>query len=467
MMRIHFLGAAGNVTGSRYWLDAPDGQCLVDCGLVQERALQTRNWDPFPVPPASLQAVLLTHAHLDHCGYLPRLVRDGFKGRIFCTAPTAELARLVLLDSARLQTEDAAFKRKRHVREGRKGPYPEEPLYQVADVEATVTRFQTVDYHQPVPVGPGMKATFFDAGHILGSALIRIDCALQGHPRRLLFSGDIGRQGRPLLENPELASVADYIQIESTYGDRLHDDTKPIPERLAAEIRATYHRGGILLMPSFAIERAQEILYHLRELFESGAIPRMKVFLDSPMAIEATGVFRRHVDLLDTAAQALFREGRSPFDFRELHYIRTSDESKALNQLREPAIIIAGAGMCTGGRIKHHLLNHIGKPTTTVLFIGYQSVGTLGRIIQDGAPEVRIHGQMCPVRAHIETIHGFSGHADRAELLRWIAGLPQAPRGVFVTHGEPESAQSFAEYLRQETGWPVTVPAYGDVVELD
>ena len=466
-MRIHFLGAAGNVTGSRYWLDAPDCQCLVDCGLVQERALQARNWDPFPVPPASLQAVLLTHAHLDHCGYLPRLVKEGFNGRIFCTAPTAEIARLVLLDSARLQTEDAAFKRKRHAREGRQGPYPEEPLYQVADVEATVARFQTVDYRRPVSVGRGIEATFFDAGHILGSSLIRIDCPGRDRPRRLLFSGDIGRRDRPLLEDPDRASSADYIQIESTYGDRLHDDTKPIPERLAEEIRATHARGGILLMPSFAVERAQEILYHLRELFENGAIPRMKVFLDSPMATEVTGIYRRHIDLLDKEAQTLFREGRSPFDFPELHYIRTPDESKALNQLRDPAIIIAGSGMCTGGRIKHHLLNHIGKPTTTVLFIGYQSVGTLGRIIQDGAPEVRIHGQICTVRAHIETIHGFSGHADRGELLRWISGLPQAPRGIFVTHGEPESAASFAAYLRQETGWPVTVPAYGDVVELE
>jgi metallo-beta-lactamase family protein len=410
---------------------------------------------------------LLTHAHLDHCGYLPRLVRDGFKGRIVCTAPTAEIARLVLLDSARLQTEDAAFKRKRHIREGRRGPYPEEPLYRVEDVEATLSRFQTVEYRRPVPVGRGVEATFFDAGHILGSALIRLDCARKDRPRRLLFSGDIGRQNRPLLEDPELAPTAEYIQIESTYGDRLHDDTMPIPERLAEVMGAAYRQGGVVLMPSFAVERAQEILYHLRELFETGAIPRMKVFLDSPMATGVTGVYRRHVDLLDDAARALFREGRSPFDFPELHYIETADESKALNLLREPAIIIAGSGMCTGGRIKHHLLNHIGKPTTTVLFVGYQSAGTLGRIIQGGAPEVRIHGQMCPVRARIETVHGFSGHADRGELLHWIAGLPQAPRGIFVTHGEPESAESFAQYLRQETGWPVTVPAYGDVIELD
>lgn len=466
-MRIHFLGAAGNVTGSRYWLDASESQCLVDCGLVQERALQSRNWDPFPTPPASLQAVLLTHAHLDHCGYLPRLVRDGFKGPIYCTAATADIARLTLLDSARLQVEDAAFKRKRHAREGRRGPHPEEPLYQVDDVEATVARFHPVDYRRPVAIGRGVAATFYDAGHILGSALIRIDCTRLDQPRQFLFSGDIGRNNRPLLEDPDRAPAADYIQIESTYGDRRHDDTQPIAAQLAEAIRAAHRRGGILLIPSFAVERAQEILYHLRELFETGAIPRVPVFFDSPMAIEVTGVYRRHVELLDEAARALFREGRSPFDFPELKFIRTPDESKALNQRREPAIIIAGSGMCTGGRIKHHLANHIGKPTTTVLFIGYQSVGTLGRIIQDGAPEVRIHGQMCPVRARIATIHGFSGHADREELRRWLGGLTRPPRRVFVTHGERESAESFADYVRGETGWPVTVPAYGDTVELD
>jgi metallo-beta-lactamase family protein len=465
---LRFLGAARNVTGSRYLLDAAGARILVDCGIYQERALLARNWDPFPVPPASIDAVLLTHAHLDHCAYLPRLVSDGFRGAVYCTPVTAEIGRIVMLDFAHIQAEDTAFKIKRHAREGRRGAHPEAALYTAEHVAAALALMRPAAYNVPTAVSPGVTAEFLDAGHILGSAEIRLTLngGGGGAGRTLLFSGDLGRWNRPLVKDPTLPDRADYVVVESTYGDRLHANTPAIENQLAEIIEDTRRRGGNVVIPSFAIERAQELLYYLNKLSITGRISHLHTFLDSPMAISVTELFRRHPELQDPEIGELLRAGRSPFDFAGLSLTRSVEESKAINHVRGTVVIIAGSGMCTGGRIKHHLANNIEQPQSTILFIGYQAVGTLGRQIAEGNAKVRILGLQRAVRARVEQIHGFSAHADRDDLIRWISHLKPAPRQVFVTHGEPDSAQTFAALVRERMGWKVSVPDYDDRVEL-
>jgi len=464
--RLRFLGAAQNVTGSRYCLEVNDLRLLIDCGLYQEREYRSRNWDPFPVPPETVDAVLLTHAHLDHCGLLPKLVRDGFRGPIYCTAATSDIAEIMLRDAARLQEEDAAFKKRRHEREARKGPFPEVPLYTLDDAEAALPLFSPVGYEQPVRVGDGVEVTFHDAGHVFGSSMIVIDVAQGGERRTILFSGDVGRCDKPILRDPTFFDEADYVVVESTYGDRLHEDVEEVGDRLAEVVDSTLRLGGNMLIPSFALERAQEVLYYLNELRTDGRIPRMLVFLDSPMAVRITDVFKRHPELYDEEMAELVDRDRSPFDFPGLKMIRTVDESKAINSIKGTAIIIAGSGMCTGGRIKHHLVTNISRPESTVLFVGYQAQGTLGRHIVDGADRVRILGRSYRVRARIAQIHGFSAHADRDDLFRWLSELKRGPRHVFVTHGEPQAAESFSGFVREKTGWEVSVPEYGAEVAL-
>ena len=464
--RLRFLGAAQNVTGSRYCLEVNDLRLLVDCGLYQEREYRSRNWDPFPVPPETVDAVLLTHAHLDHCGLLPRLVHDGFRGPIYCTAATSDIAEIMLRDAARLQEEDAAFKKRRHEREGRKGPFPEVPLYTLEDAEASLPLFSPVGYKRPVRVGDGVEVTFHDAGHVFGSSMITVEVAQGTERRRILFSGDVGRWEKPILRNPTFFDAADYVVVESTYGDRLHEKHEEVGDRLAEVVDSTLRLGGNIVIPSFALERAQEVLYYLNELRTEGRIPRMLVFLDSPMAVSITDVFKRHPELYDEEMAELVDRNTSPFEFPGLKMIRTADESKAINSIRGTAIIIAGSGMCTGGRIKHHLVTNISRRESTVLFVGYQAQGTLGRHIVDGADRVRILGQHYRVRARIAQIHGFSAHADRDELFRWLSHIKKGPSHVFVTHGEPEAAESFRGFVRDKTGWDVSVPQYGAEVML-
>lgn len=466
-IRLRFLGAAQNVTGSRYCIEVNGSNFLVDCGLYQEREFRSRNWDPFAVSPSTIDVVLLTHAHLDHCGLLPRLVHDGFGGRIYCTTATSDIAEIMLLDSAKLQEEDAEFKRRRHEREGRRGPYPEVPLYTIDDAKASLSLFSSVRYGQPVELGDGISATFYDAGHVLGASMIKISIDRRGQERTILFSGDVGRWNRPILRDPTLFGEADYIVVESTYGDRLHESPSDIGNHLAEVINATLRDGGNVVVPSFALERAQEILYHLNLLVNEGRIPRIMVFLDSPMAVNITDIFERHQDLYDEEMKQLVSLNRSPFDLPGLNMVRTVDESKAINYIRGSAIVIAGSGMCTGGRIKHHLVTNISRPESTILFVGYQAVGTLGREIVDGAKKVRILGQRYPVRARVAQIHGFSAHADRDDLFRWLSALKRSPKHVFVTHGEPEVAKGFSALLREKTGWSVSVPEYKTEVVLD
>ena len=466
-IKLKFFGAAQNVTGSCYLLEADGARVLVDCGLYQERELNSRNWDAFPVPPASVDAVLLTHAHLDHCGRLPKLVKDGFRGKIFCTPATADIAAIIMKDAAFIQEEDIRHKQLRHERQGKTSPFPYEPLYTQADVDRTVPLFRTIDYDVPVPVAAGVTAQFREAGHIFGSTSVRVTVEQGGDSRSILFSGDVGRCDMPIINDPDQFSSADYVLVESTYGDRSHGDVSHIPDELARIINETRAAGGNVVIPRFAVERTQELIYHLNALLREDRIPHLFTFVDSPMAVKVTEVFKKYPELYDDAARALLNKGIPPYDLPGLTMSSTVDQSKAINQIKGTAIIIAGSGMCTGGRIKHHLKNNISRPESTILFVGYQAVGTLGRVILDGTDPVRIFGEEHALRARIERISGFSAHADRDELIRWLSRLNKAPRRVFITHGEPAAAHDFAKTIEEKTGWYCTVPDYLQEFKLE
>jgi metallo-beta-lactamase family protein len=398
---------------------------------------------------------------------LPKLVKEGFKGRIYCNPATAELARIILLDSAKIQEEDAEYKHKRHAKQGRKGPYPEAPLYTTEDAQACFPLFSPVEYRQAIPLGDGVEATFYDAGHVLGSSIIRAKVRWNGQERIILFSGDIGRPNRPILCDPTVFDAADYVLVESTYGDRLHDEAMDVKEIIGNVINSTKKAGGNIIVPSFALERSQEILYYINELLLEKAIPPLRIFLDSPMASKITEVFQHHPELFGEQMARFIKNFGSPFNLPQLEMAGDADQSKAINNIKGTVLVIAGSGMCTGGRIKYHLANNISRPQSSIMFVGYQAAGTLGRQIIGGAKKVRILGQQYEVKANIVQVHGFSAHADRYELLTWLKGLQTPPRKVFVIHGETKSASGFADYLRRQTGWDVSVPAYQDEVVLE
>ncbi len=463
LAKITFLGAARSVTGSCYLLETAATRVLVDCGLYQERKYQNRNWNPFPFSPETLDAVFLTHAHLDHSGLLPKLVREGFQGKIYCTQATSEIAQIILLDSAHLQEEDALYKAKRHRREGRRGRHPELPLYTTKDAEAVKSHFAAIEYDSCVNVKDDIEGCFYEAGHVLGSATVALNITQNGERHRILFSGDIGEPDRPIINDPAIFYEADYIVIESTYGNRTHTEHKniDIQAQLRDCINETVKRGGNIIVPSFALERSQEILYHLNELLIRSEIPPITVFLDSPMAIRITDVFKRHTELFDREMMQRINQGNSPFRFDNLKMVQTTEESKAINFAKGSNIIIAGSGMVTGGRIKHHLINNITRADNTVLFIGYQAEGTPGRQLLDGAKRIRLLGETYPVRARVVRIDGFSAHADRDGLIAWLSDIRVPPHRVFVTHGEKKAAASIAQFLNKQTGCNISVPEYG------
>ena len=465
-MKLHFFGAARQVTGSSVGLESGDLRVLVDCGLFQERPALDRNWEPFGFEPETVDSVLLTHAHLDHCGRIPRLVAQGFGGTILATSATTDLAKISLLDSAHIQEEDAAFKRWRHRREGRQGPHPEIPLYTVSDAERCFPHFEPVAYDAPVSLDRRTTVRFREAGHILGSSMIDLETREDGRPpKRVVFSGDIGPWDKPLMRDPSVFEAAEVVVMESTYGDREHADPGPVDEMLAEVIRSTAARGGKVVIPAFAMERAQEVLYYLGRLLRDVRIPELPVFLDSPMAVEVTRIFSRYPSYLDEEARALLRVGKNPLEFPGLRHIRTVEESKAVNRLERPCVILAGSGMATAGRVKHHLANLIERPSSTILFVGYQAPQTLGRLILDGAAEVRILGRTLKVRARVARINGFSGHAGRSDLLRWLGAFRRRPTTVFLGHGEESTTLAFAAELGGE-GWSVVVPRSGEVFDV-
>jgi len=462
---LRFLGANRQVTGSCTLLETAGLRVMVDCGMFQERDLLGRNWEPKPVEASTIDYLLLTHAHLDHVGLVPRLVRDGFEGRILATAPTVELAEVVLRDSARIQEEDAAFKAKRHAREGRRGPHPLAPLYTIGDVEAALPLFRGTSFRNPVSLDGKASVRFLEAGHILGAASIELGIRENGAQRRIVFSGDLGQRGVPIVPDPAVIGEADVLVMESTYGDRDHEPRTQVREALAEVVLDTLRRGGNLLIPTFAIERAQELLLELGELLLSRRVPPVRVFLDSPMAADATEIYGRHPEFMDDEMRQTIESQRLAGARRLLTVVRSAEESKALNPLRG-CIILAGAGMCTGGRIKHHLLQHIGRPESTVLFVGYQAEGTLGRRIRDGHREVRILGQECVVRARITSIDGMSGHADRGQLLGWLEHLRRRPGTLALTHGAEQASQALGERIRERRGWDVVIPRYEQRIEV-
>jgi metallo-beta-lactamase family protein len=459
-VKLKFMGATRQVTGSRYLLEAGGLRLLVDCGLFQEREFLGRNWEPFPLPLDQIDYLLLTHAHLDHSGMIPRLVRDGFGRPVLATRASVDLAEIVLRDAGHLQEEDTEFKRRRHQREGRRGPYPEVPLYSAEDAAAAMSLFRGVGYDEPVALNDQVSIRFRDAGHILGSAMLELTATEDGRTRKLVFSGDVGQWNMPLVRDPTVFEQADYIVVESTYGNRLHQDQGQVEDLLGEAINRTVTAGGNLIIPTFAIERAQELMFYLSRLVRKDRIPHLLAFLDSPMAVNATAVFLKYPECLDEETRRFLRSDQSPFAFPGLKLVRTVEESKAINRIRGSCIVMAGSGMCTGGRIKHHLEHRISRPETTVLFVGYQAAGTLGRQLLDGQEEVRIHGQQHRVRARIEQIHGFSAHADQRDLLRWLGNFRNPPRKLFVTHGEEEAALCLAGKVREERNWPVEVPEY-------
>jgi metallo-beta-lactamase family protein len=463
VIRLSFLGAAGTVTGSRYLVEAHDTRILIDAGLFQGmKQLRLRNWAEFLLPPARIDAAILTHAHVDHSGFLPRLVRQGFAGPAFVTPPTRPLLRVVLPDAAHLQEEEARYANK----VGSSKHDPALPLFTVTDANQAMEIVRPIPFGERFTLRPGIEFRFHRQGHILGAAAVELTIKVAGGSRTTLyFSGDVGRWAVPILKPPEPYPGSDILIVESTYGDRLHDATDPA-EQLADVINETAQRGGLVLVPAFAIDRTQELLYYLRDLAEDDAIPPLPIFLDSPMAREATFAYRSSVLEHDAEMRTLSRQGIDPLAPPNLTVTGRVDESKRLNELHEPAIIISGSGMATGGRVLHHLRHRLPHPENTILFVGYQAEGTRGRRIADGEPEVKIFGEMVPVRARVASITSLSAHADADELTIWAAEAERAPATVYVTHGEPAASDSLAQRFATRFGWNCVVPKLEETVTL-
>jgi metallo-beta-lactamase family protein len=457
---LQFFGAAGTVTGSKYLVDTAGGQLLLDCGLFQGlKELRLRNWSPPPFDVAALEAVVLSHGHIDHSGFLPRLVRQGFRGPIQCTSGTADLLRVLLLDAAHLQEEEARTAN----RYGYSKHKPALPLFTTGDAEAALSLVEPHSYEERFRVVPGTTVLLRRAGHILGSATVELAIG-ERDPVTLVDSGDLGRWSRPILRDPELVSEADVLLIESTYGDRVHAHDPA--QALARIVNDAVARGGALVVPAFAVGRTQELVWTLRQLEDAGTIPSLPVYLDSPMAIDVTAMYCRHPEDHNLDMKLLMDEKRCPLCCKQYHLARTPQESKALNARKEPMIIISASGMATGGRILHHLKERLPDERTTVLLAGFQAAGTRGRALQDGVRSVRIHGESVPVRAHIETLDGLSAHADRDEIMRWLSGFRRVPRETYVVHGEAKPAASLADTIRTRLGWNVRVAQDRQVVPL-
>jgi len=451
-------GAGGTVTGSKHLLETGARRVLLDCGLFQGlKELRERNWAPPPVEPRTLGAVILSHAHIDHSGYLPRLCRDGFSGPVYCTPGTHDLLKVMLPDAAHLQEEEAAFANRHRTSRHE----PALPLYTTEDAERALGRVKRVDFGRRFTPTRGVEAWFTPSGHILGAGLVT--CVVGG--RRLVFSGDLGRYGVPIMVDPEPVAEADVLVVESTYGNRVHPPDDPT-ERLIAAVRRAMDRKGWLLIPAFAVGRSQEILYDLRRLEADGRIPSLPVYLDSPMAIQATVVYAGHPEEHDPELRRAMTDGERPFAPRRFHLSQTVEDSKRLNDVSGPGIIVAGSGMATGGRILHHLKRLLPDSHTTVLFVGYQAAGTRGRLLKDGAAEIRMLGVTVPVKAEIMVSDAYSAHADREEILRWLGGFKRPPGITYIVHGEADAAEGLRDAIATRLGWHAVVAQDGQRVTL-
>jgi metallo-beta-lactamase family protein len=478
-----FLGAARTVTGSKYLLDTGSTKVLIDCGLFQGlKELRERNWQDLPFKPSELHAVVLTHAHLDHCGYLPRLVKNGFEGRVYCTAGTRDLCRIVLPDSGRIQEEDAANAN----RHGFSKHKPALPLYTEADAFRAVSLLQPVGYERAMPVAPGIEVDFINAGHLLGSAYVRV----RNGGATLLFGGDLGRFSRPVLPDPTLVDDADYLLVESTYGNRVHEKDDE-GARLATVVNETLDRNGKVIIPAFAIGRVEELLYWVRRLESEKRIPVVPVYVDSPMASEALARYRERLHELDPEMQPETRDEKAPHDAsahesrdkrreqareerrlcvfctERFRVIASSAESRQLTESKTPAIVISSSGMATGGRVLHHLKAALPDGRNTVLMVGFQAEGTRGRRLVDGEREVKIHGQMVPVNAKVEQIESMSAHADAEEILRWLGGFKSPPKTTYIVHGEPVAMEALSDRIKGTLGWATHMPQHQEVVTLE
>ena len=463
MARLQFLGGAKTVTGSKYLVRTAKTCLMVDCGMFQgAKKLRQLNWEPFAVPPSSIDHVLLTHAHIDHVGMLPRLVRDGFRGTVWVTPATREITEITLLDSAHLQEEDARFANKK----GYSKHEPALPLYTVEDAKLATKRMSALSYGQAARLSADTTVMFRDAGHILGSGTVEVELQEEGKSVRIIFSGDLGRYGAKILRDPSPIETTDYLLVESTYGNRLHpaEDTRG---QLAQIINEAARRGGSLVVPAFALGRTQTLLYVIRELKAAGLIPDLPVYVDSPMAVDVTMLFCDHIQEFDEEARAIFTTtGICPVPCPNLHFARTREESKQLNESRIPSIIISASGMATGGRILHHLAQRLPDPRNTILFMGFQANGTRGQLLKDGAHEIKIHGEQVPVRARIEAMESFSAHADYSEIIRWLKTFKAAPKQTFVVHGEPDASEALASEIHKTLGWETRVPDLLEAVDL-
>jgi metallo-beta-lactamase family protein len=483
MPSITFLGAARTVTGSKYLLDTGAAKVLIDAGLFQGlKELRERNWQEFPIKPADIDAVVLTHAHLDHCGYLPRLVAQGFRGRVFCTAGTQDLCRIVLPDSGRIQEEDAANAN----RHGFSKHAPALPLYGETDAFRAVSQLQPVGYDRPVPVAADVEVEFINAGHLLGSSYVR----LKSGGRTILFGGDLGRFNRPVLPDPTMIPEADYLLVESTYGNRVHEPDDD-GSRLAEIISATAGRGGRVIIPAFAIGRVEELLYWVKRLEEERRIPVLPVFVDSPMALEALARYTERIRELDPEMQPDARDDKAPHGRADHHdtsearrqharaerqlcvfcterfkAVTTAAESKQVTQSKTPSIVISASGMATGGRVLHHLKAALPDGRNTVLFAGYQAAGTRGRQLVEGQKSVRIHGETIPVHARVEQLDSMSAHADSTEILHWLGGFTRPPRTTFIVHGEVAAMEALAALIEAKLGWTTRMPEHQERIEL-
>jgi metallo-beta-lactamase family protein len=462
MATLTFLGATGTVTGSKYLLEAGGERLMIDCGLFQgEKELRLRNWNPFPLPAPSLHWVVLTHAHLDHIGYVPRLIKEGFRGAILGSPATVDLARIVLPDSGHLQEEDAAFANKK----GFSKHTPALPLYTYEEAVVSLEYFRAVGDSNPLELSSHFTLRFLFAGHILGARMIEVAVRENGSTRKVLFSGDLGRFPQLILPEPVIPDGADYLLLESTYGDRRHpaDDVRA---RLATIISTAAARGGTVVIPSFAVGRTQELLYLLREVIEEGKLSSLPIYVDSPMAIDVTKLYVEHAEDHDLETDALEAQGIKPFTPPNLHIARTVEESKAINDAHYPVVIISSSGMATGGRILHHLARCLPDHRNTILFVGFQAAGTRGRTILSGAESVKMFGQQVRIRARVESLEHLSAHADYGEILGWLRQFHQPPRQTFLVHGEPHATESLQEKIGQQLSWKTHIPSYLEKVTL-